>query len=228
VTLEDLLIEHGAYAWEKQQHLLQLLGENPPGWFYDLDQGTIHFEDRFTFSIQLLGTESALSNTWLWAWANEGSSIPPNLLEAVKALRAYGVQNIISELTEATILLLTEQIHGHTLSMIASGICGANAYYRTPHEGGALFLLIHDEDYPVETSHPIKRIATNFLHFIQHFSISDHLRAFEHYAASHKIHIKRAGNQRILIAEDGAMLTASFNSNRLLTNLETNFDDPVE
>ena len=48
-----------------------------PRWDYDLDAGTLVFSDRgvpkVIASIQVVGTTSKSSNTWLWSWANDNT-----------------------------------------------------------------------------------------------------------------------------------------------------------
>ena len=75
------------------------LGRNAYRW--DLDTATIAFqraEDEVVASLTLVGTTSAVAGTFLWAWANE--SIPPAALHGLERVRAFGLENQLSLLTE--------------------------------------------------------------------------------------------------------------------------------
>lgn len=166
---------------------------------------------------QLLGTESESSNTWLWAWANTESNIPDHLLVASLSLKDYGEQHGIPELTQSELPL--DQIDGHTLALLASGLCDANAYYRCPYDGGALFVLIMDENFPKDPTPPLQRIASVFPQAIASLDIPDHRLALtgylDHYGLAHE-----QDGDKIVAKENGeVMLTAAFDKQGRLTNL---------
>lgn len=124
-------------AMARQLAFADFLGER--GWAVDLEAGTVAFGDDLTYPIQLLGTESEVNETWLWAWSNP-SEIPPPLLETARQLREYGAQQQIPELTNSTFGL--DVADGHRLAMLASGLVRKTVYYRGPYDGGALYFLI--------------------------------------------------------------------------------------
>ncbi|MEE3919567.1 hypothetical protein V2I01_18075 [Micromonospora sp. BRA006-A] len=68
--------------------LADLLGERD--WQLDVPDGIATFGTDLRYRVQLLGTESHLDGTWLWAWANEASNIPPSVLHLAGWLREYG------------------------------------------------------------------------------------------------------------------------------------------
>jgi hypothetical protein len=57
-----------------------------------LAAGIATFGDDLRFPLQLLGSESHLGGTWLWAWADAQSNLPPALLHLAGWPRDYGVQ----------------------------------------------------------------------------------------------------------------------------------------
>lgn len=137
VTLESLFDAHAAASLDKQFALEQAVGD--ADWSLDLDAGELSFSNGRTFTAQLLGTESHHSSTWLWGWANQsigGSEI----LTTANTLRRYGADHHIPEFTEPSFSL--ERADGHLLSLIAAGLCTADAYYQAPYDGGAAFLLL--------------------------------------------------------------------------------------
>lgn len=188
-------------------------------WHFDLDGGVLYFADQQHWRVQLLGTESEASNTWLWAWANTESNIPAHLLVASLALKAYGERHGIPELTTPELTL--DRVDPHTLALLASGVCDANAYYRCPYEGGALYVLIMDENFPTCPDPPLRRVATVFPQAIASLDIPDHEAALcgylDHYGLDHE----HTDNQIVVRGEDGQpLLTATFDDQKRLTSLE--------
>jgi hypothetical protein len=76
---------------ETQTQLMDFLGEY--SWEFRMGEGTIvfSFDDSqrrpIKCPIQLLGTVSYHSQTWLWAWANAQSNIPGSLLHGVERVK---------------------------------------------------------------------------------------------------------------------------------------------
>ena len=221
MTLQELLTQYGAISFEKQQFLGKLLGENPPDWLFSMTDGTLSFEKMYTLKIQLLGTESDVTNSWLWAWANEGSNIPPHLLKVANLMREYGKQQGIATFTSKEAVAMNNLFQGHNLSLVASGISGANAYYRGPYEGGALFMIITDERFPVDTRHPIQRIVITFPQFLQAYGYLNHKAALMAYCVAHEIPMNI--EEKSLTAEhsDCTKLTATFDEQGRLGKLTT-------
>lgn len=204
------------YSFDKQVFLSNLIGES--GWVFDLPLGILTFSNQFRWQTQLLGTESETSGIWLWAWANTESNIPAHMLVASLVLKAYGEQHGIPELTTPQVPL--DQINGHTLALLASGICEANAYYRCPYNGGALFVLIMDENFPKCPDPPLQRIATVFPQAIASLDIPDHNLALTGYLDHYGLSYER-DDDKIVVKEMGeAVLTATFDELGRLTNLE--------
>lgn len=185
--------------------------------------GTISFGPECRWHAQLLGTESEASGTWLWAWANDASNIPAYLLTASLTLKSYGEQHGIPELTTPQLPL--DQVDPHALALLASGACQANAYYRCPYEGGALYVLIMDENFPKCTDPPLQRIATVFPQAIASLDIPDHEEALCGYLDHYDLGHEHTGNQIIVQDKSGEpVLTATFDARKRLTSLEVKLD----
>lgn len=167
-SFQDVFAQQVASAVARQLALADLIGDN--GWQVDLAAGTATFGPELTFPIQLLGTESNGDRSWLWAWANAESQIPPVLLHLCDWIREYGRQNGIPELTEPEFPL--DRADGHRLALLAAGLTG-RAYYRGPYDGGALFF--HLENLPERVSAPVppERAVTVLGQVIQSFEV-DH------------------------------------------------------
>lgn len=177
MTLDDLMTEHGAASWDKQMCLMELIGEK--AWNLDIRRGLLTFGGSLTFPVQLLGSEAEQAGTWLWAWANEGSNLPPELIAASRQMQAFGQQNSIAALTNPENSL--DDANGHLLSMIASGVCGADAYYRGPYDGGAAFMLLTAPEVRKQADFSITAFIRIFTEFISAFECS-HRPALEAYA----------------------------------------------
>ncbi len=206
MTLTDLLAEHGAASWDKQMCLAMLIGDY--GWSLDVKRGEIMFGDALTFPAQLLGSEADAAETWLWAWANEASHLPPELVAASQQLQDFGRQNAVPELTTPEVSL--DDVNGHLLSMIASGQCGADAYYRGPYEGGAAFLLLTAPEAKRFADPTPTHFIRIFMEFISAFSCP-HRPALEAYARYKDYAFKeQADGSLLLTSPAGDAITATF------------------
>jgi hypothetical protein len=197
---------HAAFSFDKQLHLAELV--DGLDWHFNMTSGLLSFGQHLHFRVQILGTESDHDHTWLWAWANEGSHIPPELLQASLQMKALGEEQQIPELT--TPLLQLGDIDGHTLAMIASGVCQANAYYRCPYDGGAAFVLIQDESFPKSTEPPLVRIASVFPQAISSIEIADHRLALIGYLEHYGLVGQDEEGKLVVKADGQAVLVAAF------------------
>ena len=175
-TVRSLLTHHVASSLTKQHALDEFIGDHR--WELDLEQGTVDFGEGRRFPVQILGTESEISNTWLWAWDNRASDIPPQLLMAAHQLRTLGEREGIAELTERTLPLGV--VDGHALALIASGVCNADCYYRGPYEGGAVFFLITHSPLARRAPTPAHRMASIIMQAISLVDV-DHRPMVESY-----------------------------------------------
>lgn len=144
---QRLVARHAASTMLKQLALDDLVGKAGT-WDFDRDAGTLRFGQGKAHPIQLLGTEAAGDRTWLWAWANEESELPPKVLVAAGRLRKIGLDRRLQELYVRKLPLA--EADGHRLAAIAVGLLGAGSYYRGPYgsgerQGAAFFLLT---DFP--------------------------------------------------------------------------------
>lgn len=207
---------HVAASFDKQLHLADLVGKLD--WRFGLNTGLLSFGDRFQWQAHLLGTEAHDSQTWLWAWANQASNIPPQLHGDALTLRLLGEHHQTPELAEPQLPL--GKVNGHFFALLASGICEANAYFRAPYDGGAAFLLIKDHAFPKNTDSPLNRIVTVFPQAITAIEIEDHKLALAGYLAYYGLDGQAEGDALIVREGDEAILTATFDGQRRLTKLD--------
>mmetsp|Transcript_51368 Transcript_51368/g.122053 ORF Transcript_51368/g.122053 Transcript_51368/m.122053 type:complete len:325 (+) Transcript_51368:79-1053(+) len=152
---QKLLDTHSLDALYNQLHFGDVAGRR--NWHYSLQEGPEYGKLRIgtdssnpmAFDFQILGTESHLSGTWLWSWANDYGGMPPDLTTSAGKLRAGDlIAEPPPEFTTGHFKL--EQAHGHQLASVAAALLNCPAYYCAPNPGGtgASFLLITDPDFP--------------------------------------------------------------------------------
>ena len=120
----------------KQRSLAQLVvqGRN---WNLDLGQGVLSFGED-AYPAQLLGSQSDVSGTWLWAWANP-SQFSQKVLAQSLELKSLGEQWGLKEFTQAE-FPVDDLVNGYTLSMVAAALRGESCLFRAPYANGAAYL----------------------------------------------------------------------------------------
>jgi hypothetical protein len=216
VDCYSLFCRHAAVSFGKQQRLANLVGSSV--WHFDLSLGMLGFGNEHLWKVQILGTEAGNSQTWLWSWANEACNIPTQLRVSALTLRLLGQQHGIPEFSEPQFPL--DVVNGHTLAMIASGVCRADAYYRCPYEGGAAFVLIQDPGFPSCTQPPLRRLVSVFPQAVSSLDIPDHHLALTGYLEYYGIPFQSEGNNVVVRENREPVLTAEFDACSRLTNLE--------
>src|SRR4051812_15603287 len=76
---QQLVERYGGIAIDKQFDFADLIGDN--NWNVDMKQGSISFGENLTFPMQVLGTISHASQSWLWAWANTQSGLSESVMQ---------------------------------------------------------------------------------------------------------------------------------------------------
>lgn len=144
-TFHELLDESVFLAYEKQRRLSSLIGEHQ--WHLDVQHSRVRFNDDLMFDVQFVGTESTLTNTWLWADANDDATFPERALRQCRNVRAKGGAYGIQEFIQDTFPFVEElgRPTGHTLAMVTTCLIAASCYYRGPYEHGAIYFTLNDE-----------------------------------------------------------------------------------
>ena len=213
-TFKDLFSQHVASSWLKQQQLGEIIGNR--SWQVDLDTGVLSFGDGLNFPVQMIGTESERDGTWLWSWANTGSNIPPALLVCAQSLQQLGEAQGIAELTQPEIDL--SQVSGHFLTMIASGVCNADAYYRGPYQGGAAFFTLQSLP-PRQT--PMTVMLVNVLSsVIMQFDV-DHRLMTRSFLTQQGYQVTESDTQLIASAPNDRTITVNFNERGAISGMDT-------
>jgi hypothetical protein len=167
-SFDELFTHHVGTAMARQLALADVVGEC--SWQLDLTTGVITIGDDHHYPVQLLGSESYQTDTWLWAWANTESDLPPAVLVLVDEVRRFGEVIGVIELVEPSFRL--EWADGHQLALLTGGLT-ERPYYRALYDGGALFLLLDDAGEEVLAPVAPERAATTISQVLQLYPV-DH------------------------------------------------------
>ena len=139
-------------------------------WNVDFDRGIISFGND-EYPLQFLGSEANSSNTWLWAWENI-NEFDDKIISLAREIKAKGEKLNLEALTTAEIDI-SDELNGHTLSIVACGLADKNyCYYRGPHSGGAILVAFDGVDEKVFSSVSAKDFVDITIKCIQQFSLN--------------------------------------------------------
>ena len=183
-------------------------------WNVDFDRGIISFGND-EYPLQFLGSEATSSNTWLWAWENI-NEFNDKIISLAREIKAKGEKLNLEALTTAEIDI-SDELNGHTLSIVACGLADKNyCYYRGPHSGGAILVAIDGVDEKVFSSVSAKDFVDITIKCIQQFSLN-HKLFVESFLKWNKTKYKWQGNSIIADFEkDGKLMIE-------LEKIENNF-----
>jgi len=190
---------------EKQDKMASLLGDQSG--HLDLDTGVIRFNDTHECSFQVLGTESDNTLSWLWAWADEQTEIPGDLLEASLRLKAWGEQENIPEFSMPAVDL--NRADGRALSLIATEVGKASCYYADHYEGGAAFVLLSCRAIDSQPSLDIAALSRHFPDVISLYELN-RKNALLSYLVKKGIAYEEKGPEIVCELESGETLRAVF------------------
>lgn len=214
---EAAYLRHAALSFDKQLNLAQVIGNR--NWNFSMDSGQLSFGKRgifdkpLVFDVQILGTASQDSGTWLWSWANE--SVPESLASASLFLRENGG---LAEFSTPQFPLNFEDADEHRIAMTSVGVLGGDAYYRGPYEGGAACFLLRDPRLRLGAPDVI-HISTLFPQLISSLSVLNHRAAFMGYLQESQIEPRMEGDA-VRVEIDGSSLLATFDTSNRLGNLQ--------
>lgn len=115
----------------------------------DLQTATIRFfdpsgDERIRAEIQVAGSWSTASNSWLWGWENQ--SVPAAAVSRMTAVRELGAQRQIDKLT--TSFAPCDEGEAWSMASVASEIVDSQSVYRTVGAKNQLFLLLFSISRP--------------------------------------------------------------------------------
>ncbi len=182
----------------------------------DLDAGIIRFSGDLRFPFQVLGTESDNTLTWLWAWAEEQTEAPEDLMRSSLEMRVWGEKEGIAECTQPSVDLNTAD--GHFFSLIASEVCGASCYYQDAYEGGGLFLLLFGQTIDQQPGFTVAGLTREFSSLISLYDFN-HRNAFRSYFSMKKLAFSEHASFIVSELESGEDVRANFDPAGQLVSL---------
>ncbi len=212
-AFQTYLERYALLSLEKQDKLELMIGEHLHE--LDPDAGVVRF-DRYQFPMQVIGTESDNTLTWLWAWSDEQAELPANLMQSAIQLRAWGSTEGIPEFTMPSVDL--NRADGNAISLIAAEVCRASCFYRDSYEGGAVYLLLFDATIDTGPSfdrqHLVRRLADLFSRYDL-----NHRNVILYYLAAKKLAPAATGTTVSCELESGERLVAEFDAMGRLTTI---------
>ncbi|RTQ48528.1 hypothetical protein EJV47_16280 [Hymenobacter gummosus] len=212
-SVQELLERYSAIAYDKQNDLAEVIGEN--NWNFDMDAGTISFGPGLVFPMQIMGTFSYSSRTWLWAWANTRSGIPAALLQQGRQLKTYGEQQEIDLLKHDAVD--AEESDLHLIGTIASGMFDASGYYLADYGQGVMVLTVKSPLIDAQRKRDFPRLLHAFPQAISLFEMR-HRPAFISYARLKGYELSEGG-ATVTARSGSTRITATFDDLDRLTNL---------
>lgn len=213
----DFLEKFGASALEKQRNLYDVTGGL--SWNVDMDKEEITFGDHLTFPMQVLGSFSHSSETWLWIWENKAGGYAESVMKQALLLKQYGEENNIDLLTVGKFDAVENDLH--LIGMIAVEMFNGSGYYLGNYGQGTMVVTIKSDIIDKVESEELARILTVFPELISTFEIQNHKNAFTNYLRQKGYQLTLNGNE-IKAEKNENVINAVFNENNLLTKLNGN------
>lgn len=213
----DFLEKFGASALEKQRNLYDVTGGL--SWNVDMDKEEITFGDDLTFPMQVLGSFSHSSETWLWIWENKAGGYAESVMKQALLLKQYGEENNIDLLTVGKFDAVENDLH--LIGMIAVEMFNGSGYYLGNYGQGTMVVTIKSDIIDKVESEELARILTVFPELISTFEIQNHKNAFTNYLTQKGYQLTLNGNE-IKAEKNENVINVVFNENNLLTKLNGN------
>lgn len=211
-TEQELIERYGGIVLDKQLDFGEYIGTT--GWNFNLAKGEISFGPNMVFPMQILGTISHSSQTWLWAWANVKAGHPESVTQQARNLKKYGEDNGIDLLRIDTFDFTKEELH--LMGLVAAGIFNSTAYYIADYGQGAMVMTIKSDKVDKLRKENHDRISQVFLQLISQFDMN-HKLAFTHYLTAKGYAILEEGNN-VTGTRNSKSITGQFdNFSRLIS-----------
>jgi hypothetical protein len=212
-TEKELIERYGGIAFDKQIDFGEVIGSN--SWNVDMEQGTISFGETLVFPMQVLGTISYSTMTWLWAWANTKSGLSENVIQQSLKLKKYGEENNITLLRNDTFYFSKDNLH--LIGLIASGMFNSSGYYIADYGQGAMVVTIKSDKIDKSRRENCHRILTVFPQLISQFEMN-HKLALTNYLTAKGYDISEDGNI-VTGTKNGTIIKGQFDELSRLTSL---------
>ena len=186
---QKLLEKIGGFALERQLFFAEMVGKM--NWNVDVGKGEITFGNDLVFPMQIIGTFSHSSETWLWSWANAQSGLPEKVIAHAKELKEYGKTHKIAFLKEKEFEIERDDLH--YVGLVALGLSESNGYYLGNYGAGTMCLTISSKEISKAFPNDHVSILTTFPQLISQFELN-HKEAFLNYLDQKKYKVEKNSN----------------------------------
>ena len=137
------------YTTARQDELKDMYGLSDfERYDWDQDEGTIVFSSGgvpgLLARIHFVGSVSAKTGTWLWAWAN--TSLSDKVTERIHEVRKYGQRHRLAPLVEH--YWSADEMGGWEMTSVSAYLLKAQGAYRSPSDTGFTFMVLTDVRRP--------------------------------------------------------------------------------
>jgi hypothetical protein len=214
-TTELAAMNHfGGLALEKQLDFGEQVGTL--AWMADVQLGTITFGETIAYPMQILGTFSHGSQSWLWAWANAQSNLPAPVLRQALQLKQIGQETGLTLLKTPSFPFTAQELH--VLGCLASGWLGLDAYYLADYGQGAMLVGLQSPEIAKLRRDTHARVFTVFPQLISQFEV-EHRPALAHYLQAKGYTLAETDTQ-LTGTRHGQTVVAQFDDQGRLVQLE--------
>lgn len=139
---------HAAHLWCERRQAdarVRWAFDRTKKWFCDQDAGVIRLFDSeegvaVVADIDVVGSWSTRSQSWLWSWGNDGYGWPER--RRIEPVAVFGEVRGIKKLAEAH--WQADEIDGWEVTQMAAYLLGAEAVYRAPMNHLHVFMLLRN------------------------------------------------------------------------------------
>lgn len=223
----ELINVAGAYSLvvnEAQEQFRAFVGDHDD---FMVDLQTCQLKvGPYSLDCQLLGSHSYETDTFLWAWGNEGYNRPEMQMSqrAVKWLRDESELGQDHWQFRTRIFPLGEEmarggVAGWPILYICAAALNARACYNFDYGAGRAFLTIHDEEIPEAVPD-----AITFPRLLANSSAASEVPVWaiiKAYAQWHELPLEEDGDRYTLDFPDGSKTTVTLDEQERLTNIES-------
>lgn len=212
-SLQEMIEQNAGLSFEKQMVFGEIIGSN--AWQFDMTKGNITF-GNLSFPVQVIGSLAFNNYSWMWAWANEKSGIPENLLKQSRDLKRIGDATKIKELVEGHFPV--EEGFEHKVGLMSCGIFNAKSYYCANYGQGTLVVTIDDDKVPKIDTDKVEKVLTSFPQLISSNVELNHKSAFLNYLIDREFKVNMKDDEIEGLRND-KLIIAKFDESGRLKNL---------
>lgn len=200
-NLVDLYYENLAIAHERQSKLVDLIGGEET-YTVDFKDKELKFGSDLAFKFVVLGSESFEENSWLWGWANENLNLNDQDQKKSQSFKKFGEESQIDSFMQP-MLQLGGDWSANEIALISLGISNFVAYYRYPHEYGAFYLMLEqNENLSLGNEVDLTNVNSIFTDCWSLYDDGNHIDILKFYLERKGVPFKVSGS--VLQAEYGA------------------------